>query len=168
MSEMRDKDFVRLYAEHAEALYAFLSYRTDRSLAEDLLAETFERALKARGGFDRRRGSERTWLYAIALNAVRDNGRRAVAEARALAQVAASPDASTVNGGWEHELDRKDALHRALDALGDREREAIALRFGSDLSLADVAAVIGEPRSTAESRIYAGLKKLRQTLGDDF
>ena len=43
---MRDDAFERLYAEHAQALFGFLSYRTgDRVLAEDLLADTFERAL---------------------------------------------------------------------------------------------------------------------------
>ena len=65
---MGPTDFTRLYAEHAQSLYAFLSYRTgDRVLAEDLLADTFERVLRSRRGYDPRRGSERTWLYTIAL-----------------------------------------------------------------------------------------------------
>ena len=58
---MRDADFERLYGQHAEPLFAFLAYRTgDRVLAEDLLADTFERALRARRRFDRRRGSEKS------------------------------------------------------------------------------------------------------------
>src|SRR4029077_7111716 len=58
-SDMGDKDFTRLYSEHAQPLYAFLSYRTgDRVLAEDLLADKFERVLHARNGFDRRKASE--------------------------------------------------------------------------------------------------------------
>ena len=66
---MRDDEFERLYAEHAQPLFGFLVYRTgDRALAEDLVADTFERALRARRRFDRRRGSQKTWLYAIALN----------------------------------------------------------------------------------------------------
>ena len=71
---MNDDEFERLYAAEAQGLFAFLAYRTgDRALAEDLLADAFERALRAR--YDRRRGSAKTWLYAIALNALRDHVR---------------------------------------------------------------------------------------------
>ena len=54
---MRDDEFERLYEAEAQGLFGFLAYRTgDRALAEDLLADTFERALRKRRGFDRRRG----------------------------------------------------------------------------------------------------------------
>src|SRR5918994_146158 len=120
---MRDDEFERLYAAEAGPLFAFLAYRTgDRALAEDLLADTFERALRARRGFDRRRGSEKTWLYAIALNLLRDHARRAAAEGRAVERVAhgapplAVPDLEAV----EH----RDAVQRALQGLSEEEREA--------------------------------------------
>src|ERR671916_1024637 len=86
---MESDEFERLYEQEAQGLFGFLAYRTgDRALAEDLLADTFERALRARRGFDRRRGSEKTWLYAIALNLLRDHARRAAAEGRAVERVA--------------------------------------------------------------------------------
>src|ERR687893_890352 len=86
---MRDDEFERLYAAEAAGLFSFLAYRVgDRSLAEDLTADAFERALRSRRRFDRRRGSEKTWLYAIALNLLRDHARRAAAEGRAVARVA--------------------------------------------------------------------------------
>ena len=89
---MRDDRFERLYAEHAQALFGFLSYRTgDRVLAEDLLADTFERALRARRRFDPRKASEKTWLYAIALNCLRDHARRRGTEGRALERIASLP-----------------------------------------------------------------------------
>jgi RNA polymerase sigma-70 factor (ECF subfamily) len=45
---MRQGDFERLYAEHAQRLFAFLVYRTgDRTLAEDVMADTFEAAYRA-------------------------------------------------------------------------------------------------------------------------
>ncbi len=81
-------DFERLYEEHAQSLYGFLAYRTgDTALAEDLLADTFERAIRARARFDRRKASEKTWLYAIALNLLRDSARRSKTEARALERI---------------------------------------------------------------------------------
>src|SRR5215204_5103238 len=96
---MRDADFERLYEREAAALFGFLAYRTgDRALAEDLLADTFERALRARRGFDRRRGTERNWLYAIALNILRDHARRAATEGRAVDRVATGAPVAADSG----------------------------------------------------------------------
>src|SRR5215213_3465154 len=91
---MRDDEFERLYEAEAQGLFGFLAYRTgDRALAEDLLADTFERALRSRTRFDRRRGSAKTWLYTIALNLLRDHARRAAAEGRALERAGPAPAA---------------------------------------------------------------------------
>jgi RNA polymerase sigma-70 factor (ECF subfamily) len=158
---MRDDEFERLYAAEAQGLFAFLAYRTgDRALAEDLLADAFERALRSRGRFDRRRGSEKTWLYAIALNLMRDHARRAAAEGRALDRVdpPAAPD--ELEG-----VERREALNRALGRLSPEEREAIALRFGADLSVPEMARILGEPLTTVEGRVYRALRKLRERLG---
>jgi RNA polymerase sigma-70 factor (ECF subfamily) len=161
---MRDKDFERLYHAEAAGLFSFLAYRTgDRALAEDLLADAFERALRSRGRYDRKRGSEKTWLYAIALNLLRDHARRAAAEARALERTGAPGDAADdpAFSGVEH----RDVVQRALATLAPEEREAIALRFGADLSVPEIAEVLGEPLTTAEGRVYRALRKLRDALG---
>jgi len=159
---MRDADFERLYEREAEGLYGFLAYRTgDRALAEDLLADTFERALRSRGKFDRRRGSERNWLYAIALNLLRDHARRAAAETRAVErQTHGAPETGTRG----LDLGDREALRLAMDTLADEEREAIALRFGADLTVPEIAAVLGEPLTTVEGRVYRALRKLRERL----
>jgi RNA polymerase sigma-70 factor (ECF subfamily) len=161
---MRDKDFERLYHAEAAGLFSFLAYRTgDRALAEDLLADAFERALRGRARFDRRRGSEKTWLYAIALNLLRDHARRAAAEARALERTGAPDDGADdpAYSGVEH----RDTVHRALATLAPEEREAIALRFGAELTVPEMAEVLGEPLTTVEGRVYRALRKLRGTLG---
>ena len=160
---MRDDEFERLYAAEAQGLFAFLAYRTgDRSLAEDLLADTFERALRSRRRFDRRRGSEKTWLYAIALNLLRDHLRRAAAEGRALGR--AVDPAEAVTDERLEGLERRDALAQALASLSAEEREAVALRFGADLSVPEMAKVLGEPLTTVEGRVYRALRKLRERL----
>jgi RNA polymerase sigma-70 factor (ECF subfamily) len=161
---MRDEDFERLYEAEAAGLFSFLAYRTgDRALAEDLLADTFERALRARGRFDRRRGSEKTWLYAIAVNLLRDHARRASAEWRALERTGAPGEGSEdpLLAGVEH----RDVVQRALAGLAPEEREAIALRFGAELTVPEIAAVLGQPLTTVEGRVYRALRKLRGALG---
>jgi RNA polymerase sigma factor (sigma-70 family) len=159
---MRPGDFDRLYAEHAQGLFAFLAYRTgDRALAEDLLADTFERVLKARRGFDRRRGSEKTWVYSIALNRLRDHVRRQDAERRALER--SGPDAAPAADALDAIGHRSDLI-AALARLSAEEREAVALRYGADLTVPEIARVTGEPLTTVEGRVYRSLRKLRDLL----
>ena len=160
---MDDKDFERLYAAEAQGLFAFLAYRTgDRALAEDLMADAFERALRSRSRFDRRRGSSRTWLYAIALNALRDHARRRAAEERALGRAGepADPGRDRLEA-----IGDRDELQRALAALSAEEREALALRFGAEMTVPEMAEVLGERLTTVEGRVYRGLRKLRDELG---
>ena len=163
---MREADFERLYADHAQRLFGFLVYRTgDRSLAEDLVADTFEAAYRARSRFDRRRASERTWLYTIALNLLRDQGRRRSAQSRAYERTAG--DESLGEPQSERALERvleRDRIMRSLAGLSEPERECVALRFGADLSLKEIAAALEEPVTTVEGRLYRALRKLRDAL----
>jgi RNA polymerase sigma factor (sigma-70 family) len=159
---MRRDDFERLYEEHARPLFSFLAYRTgDRALAEDLLADTFERALRARKGFDRRKASEKTWLYAIALNLLRDRARRSKTEARALERI---PPAGTSSPDDLTAVEHRDEIQRALRVLSDEEREAIALRFGGDLTVPEIAKLLKQPLPRIEGRVYRSLRKLRDEL----
>ena len=160
---MRDEDFERLYTAEAKGLFAFLAYRTgDRALAEDLLADAFERALRARRRFDPRRGSQKAWLYGIALNLLRDQARRAAAEGRALERTGA-PVAAAADARLE-DCRAGEAQHRALATLAPEEREAIALRFGAELTVPEIAKLLGEPLTTVEGRVYRALRKLRERL----
>jgi RNA polymerase sigma-70 factor (ECF subfamily) len=158
---MRHDEFERLYAAEAQGLFAFLAYRTgDRTLAEDLLADAFERALRARRRFNPARGSQKTWLYAIALNVLRDHARRAAAESRAYARAtepAGPPDRLAA-------VEQRDELSRALATLSGEEREAIALRFGAELTMPELAELLGERLTTVEGRVYRALRKLRDEL----
>jgi RNA polymerase sigma-70 factor (ECF subfamily) len=161
---VRGDEFERLYSAHAEPLLAFLAYRTgDRALAEDAVADTFERLMRTRVRFDPRKSSEKTWIYTIALNIVRDQARRAAAETRALERASAPVPAS------QHPLEDvegRDELRSALAALSPEEREAVALRFGGELTIPEVARVLGTSRATAHGRVYRALQKMRVKLAE--
>jgi RNA polymerase sigma factor (sigma-70 family) len=65
----------------------------------------------------------------------------------------------------EHgEGSERDLLSRSLALLQGPEREAIALRFGADLSIAEIAKLTGERFTTIEARVYRALRKLRDEL----
>lgn len=161
---MRRADFDRLWAEHAQQLFAFLAYRTgDRAVAEDLLADTFEAAYRARRRFDPRRGSERTWLTAIALNRLRDHARRRAAETRAYER-AGGAAATAAEDSALNAIGDRDLVMRAVGALSDEERECIALRYGAGLTVKEIAAALGERETTIDGRVYRALRKLRDQL----
>lgn len=159
---MKKDGFEQLYEEHAEALLGFLVYRTgDRALAEEILADTFERVLSSRKRFDPRKASAKTWIYSIALNRLRDVMRKRDAEERALRRHdAGAPEAALDTD----RVEERGTVAAALARLDEDEREAVALRYGSDLSVAEVAKTLGVKVSTAEGRIYRGLRNLKDLL----
>ena|SRR5947209_328479 len=161
---MRDRDVERLYRAHVHKLFSFLVAQTgDRQLAEDLVAETFVKVLRGKGRFDRRKGGEKTWLYAIAVNLARDERRRAGAEARALEAVIATPRPPGVSA--VELVERRDTMERAIAVLSPEERETIDLRYRADLTVPEIAHVTGEPLTTVDGRLYRALRKLRDELG---
>jgi RNA polymerase sigma-70 factor (ECF subfamily) len=160
-----------MYRSQLAGLFGFLVYRTgDRELAEDLTAETFARALKCRSSFDRRKASERTWLYTIALNLLRDHARHVDAELRAidrfetLAAVSSNGNGNGNGTAVVELVERRDLLQRALSVLSPEERDAIALRFGAELTIREIAGVTGQEPTTADGRVYRALRKLRAEL----
>jgi RNA polymerase sigma-70 factor, ECF subfamily len=164
---MREKDFDRLFDEHAEPLLKFLIYRTgDRGLAEDLVADTFERALRKRSLFDRRRGTEKAWLYTIATNLLRDGARRREVEERAYAANAVQEPVLVGGDGGLRRFEARATVMEALETLSGEEREAVALRFGADLTVPEIAKVLDQPLTTVEGRVYRALRKLRNELSD--
>jgi RNA polymerase sigma-70 factor, ECF subfamily len=149
--------FDRLYTEHAAALLGFLTYQTgDATLAEDIVADTFERVLTTRSNW-RGQSGEKTWIYAIALNRLRDLARRRSAETRALQRVSVNPGAADEAAA----ADDRDMLRRALQTLVEEERVVVSLRFGAQLTLHEIAELLGERQSTVEGRLYRGLRRLR-------
>src|SRR5205085_12432917 len=121
--------FAQAAERHLDDVYGYLAWFTgDRAVAEDLAAETFERALRLWPRFDERRGSARTWLCqlarTVALDHFRSERRRLRREERA-----ATPER------YEDPLAEgiSPELEAALGVLTPGEREVIALRIVLEL-----------------------------------
>jgi RNA polymerase sigma-70 factor (ECF subfamily) len=163
----RDDAFVRAYDDHAGQVYGFFGYRLgSRAEAEDLTQATFERALRAWGRFDPRRGSVKTWLFSIANNLLVDHHRRGRSTRER--PVGLGPEVADARSGG-YELDERvlgpsPEVEAALAELGDRERELVALRFGGELSGAEISRVTGLSRSNVDQIMSRTLRLLRSRL----
>jgi RNA polymerase sigma-70 factor (ECF subfamily) len=147
---------------HLDDVYGYLAYLTgDRSLAEDLAAETFERATRLWHRFDESRGSARTWLCqlarTVALDHFRSERRRTRRE-----QVYARGLAAAEEGRFAEGL--SPALEAALGRLSAGEREAIALRVVLDLDGETAARVLGISVTACSTRLSRALAKLEKEL----
>ena len=152
--------FATLAEAHLDDVYAYLVYLTrDRSLAEDLAADTFEKALRSWRRFDARRGSARTWLCQIARTTALD-WFRAEERRRRREERAAAPehvDASFAEG-------LSPDLEVALAALSAGEREVIALRILLELDGDEAARVLGISPTAVSTRLSRALKKLEEKV----
>lgn len=154
-------DFAQAYDTHVWDVYGFLAYRTgDRADAEDLTQATFERALRSWDRFDERKASMRTWLITIAHNALVDHYRKAGrARQEPLDQV---PEDAL--GESEPEIGIGPELAAALDRLGDREREVLALRYGGDLPGPEIAKLLDLSVANVQQILSRTLRRLRAEL----
>lgn len=156
--------FGRVYDEHVWRVYGFLAYRVDHpELAEDLTQATFERALRSWAKFDPRRASERTWLLAIANNLLIDHYRRQRVRSSEPMDEQLLPSVS----GPEERFDRSPELLDALAQLSQRDREVLALRFGGDLTGAEIGSLLGLSLANVQQIQSRSLRKLRELLERD-
>ena len=84
---------------------------------------------------------------------------------RALERVAAGNVDAPPPTGFDA-IEQRDALQRALASLSIEEREAIAWRYGADLTVPEIAKLTREKLTTVEGRVYRALRKLKEELGD--
>ena len=161
-------DFGRVYQQHVDRLYAFLVYRVaDRATAEDLTQLTFERALRAWAQFDPQRGSEITWLMAVARSVLADHFRRAVNRVRTRDPESIAESELPVLPGPEVQHSGSPELAAAVARLSEREREVIALRFGGDLDAAGIAHLLGLTPANVHQILSRSLRRLRAILEQD-
>jgi RNA polymerase sigma-70 factor (ECF subfamily) len=161
-------DVDRLFREYHQPLVRYLTRRLgDRDWAEEVAQETFLRAVKQESIV-----SERSWLFAVATNLVRDEARKDIRRRRRLellreqarADEVVEPEPLDIERAQEAALARK-----ALDQLTERDREALLMReegldyteiaSALDLSIASV----GTTLSRARRRLIEAYESLQNT-----
>lgn len=160
----RRDEFAAVYEEHVWTVFGFIGYRVaSREEAEDLTQQTFERALKAWKRFDPERADVRAWLLSIARNGVIDTHRKRRIPAESLddeARGEADPQPFGASLGPSPEL------QSALAVLSQRDREIVALRFGGDLTGAEIAAETGLSLPNVQQILSRSLRRLAEEMED--
>jgi RNA polymerase sigma-70 factor, ECF subfamily len=156
----RELTFAQAAEDHLDDVYGYLAWFTsDRSAAEELTAETFERALRLWHRFDPQRGSARTWLCQVARTAALDHFRSERRRTRR-EQLAAVPE--RVDAPFAAGLSPD--LEAALQELSAGEREVVALRIVLELDAGTAARVLGISPTNCTTRLNRALKKLEEAL----
>jgi RNA polymerase sigma-70 factor (ECF subfamily) len=135
----------------------------NQELVADALSETFLRVWRSRRRFSPEKGSFRTWLFTIASNVLKSLWKKDHIDLSdqcpsELADPGAKHSdqnlASMILEGIWHELD-------------ETQRQALSLRYFADLGYEEIAEIMQIPISTARTRVFYGLRKLKRLLEED-
>lgn len=147
-----------MYRKYASVVYRYLlSLCHDESLAQDLVQDTFLKAVRKADSWKGQSGFS-TWLCSIARNEFRQYLRRHPREAE-LAENAHREDPM-------HALSDEQML-KHLHAMEDPFREVLYLRFFGNLSYAKIAGIFGQSENWARVTCYRARQKLREEMEKD-
>lgn len=172
-----EEGFEQLLLAYQDRIYAFVLRMTaSRQDAEEAAQDTFVRAYRALRGYDpdRIRGmAPRAWLYTIALNVCRNRARRthpaetsleATMEEGRGAPLDPPADARDRPESVLERSEESAALAALVAGLPGRYRNPLLLRYMSELSYAEIGAVLSQPVGTAKANVHRGIRLLRERL----
>jgi RNA polymerase sigma-70 factor, ECF subfamily len=154
-------DVGRLFEQYHESLVRMLYRRTgDRDQAEDLAQETFARAVAAPPR------NPRPWLFAVALNLVREDGRRSVRQGRRLQLLRSEVEASAPQPDEVVERSEQAARVRAaLSLISERDREALLLK-AEGFNYDEIAETLGLARGAVGTTLARARRRLVEAYHD--
>jgi RNA polymerase sigma-70 factor (ECF subfamily) len=161
--EMDEDAFRGFYDRTARTLRAYLARVTgDRTLADDLLQESYFRFLRARGGYESE-AHRRNALFRIATNLMHDTRRRARLE-----PLLTDVDGQQVAGrhGSADATERATDLRRAMARLKPRERELLWLAYAQGSSHREIAECLGLQTGSIKLLLFRARRRLAGLLRD--
>ena len=155
-----------LYDRSARTAYGLaLRVIGDSALAEDAVQETFLTAWRSASTFVPERGKASTWILTLAHRRAVDVVRREQRRRTDSLERASEP---ATEGAAEDAWLRlqRERVQSALRQLPDAQREALELAYYGGFSQSELAERLGQPLGTIKSRMFAGLSRMRELLGD--
>jgi RNA polymerase sigma-70 factor (ECF subfamily) len=158
-----------LYDRYGRVAYGLaLRIVRDQALAEDAVQEAFLAVWRTAGSFRADRARPSTWILTLvhrrAVDVVRREERRRAAP---LAEGVEEPHEQARAADEEIELtDRRRIVQEALRRLPDEQREALELAYYGGLTQSELAERLSVPLGTIKSRMFTGLRRLRDLLAE--
>ena len=156
--------FQILYERYRDPIFRF-AYRLLGSVeaAEDVTHDCFLSLIKDPGRFDSSRASLRTYIYAAARNLA---AKRYNSFARETGIERLEEEPADRHEPMAQVLDNElaEVVQRAIASLPPLQREALVLFEYEELSLAEIAAIVGADANTVKARLFRAREKLRAGL----
>ena len=153
-------DFEAVYQKELPRVYNFFRYRVwDDQVAEDLTAETFEKAWRNRDKYRHDLASFSTWLFALARRIGTDYFRRHRPTVP-LDVAALMPDPQILEDVAQQLADFR-RLSLLLSRLAERERELVALKYGAGLTNRAITRITGLSESNVSTILHRVTQQLR-------
>src|SRR3954449_4033626 len=162
-----EQALAELYRRFGRLAYG-LAFRIlrDDALAQDAVQEAFLGAWRAAGRFTAERAKPSTWLLTLVHRRAVDLVRRE--ERRRTEPLPEEAEPASVEAADEAELAaRRQTIRKALRQLPPEQREAIELAYYGGYTQSELAERLGQPLGTIKSRMFAGLSRLRDDLGEE-
>ena len=160
-----DFDVAAAYDEHASAMLGFaVNALRDRTLAEDCVQETFLRAWRARSRFEPRRGSLRTWLFAIERNVIVDVQRSLTRMPVPASDRIEDIDRGSVTRDTSPDVDERLRIIAALALLSPEHRQVVVAVHLAGSTYAELSESTGVAVRTLRTRAFYALRALRDHL----
>ena len=163
-----DKEAFRVLVEqYSRVLFgaAYLMTR-DRGLAEDAVQGALIQMWKHLPSM-RQHGSLKAWLVRIVVNEVKQQYRKKRVTTVSLEQASEVADDPEETETAMIRDEERQHLRQALEMLPSDQREAVILRYFSDLTVPEVAAVMGQREGTIKSRLSRAVDRLGEILRSD-
>jgi RNA polymerase sigma-70 factor, ECF subfamily len=165
-SRADDSALGELYDRYGRVAYGLaLRIVRDRSLAEDAVQEAFLAVWRSAGAFLAEQGKPSTWILTLVHRRAVDIVRR---EERRRADPLEEFEPPTVEATDEEAWLRaqRQVVQEALRKLPPDQREAIELAYYGGFTQSELAERLGQPLGTIKSRMFTGLKRLRELLAE--
>jgi RNA polymerase sigma-70 factor (ECF subfamily) len=157
--------FENIFEAYYKRVYNFCAYRIDNHHdTEDLVSTVFEKVITKYGSYRPSGVPLEAWIITIARNVVNDYFRQN--KKKACIPLEIVNDAAAGDRPEEMLMTAEDnaALMRALNALTEKERTIVAMKFAASLKNTDIASIMSLSESNVGAIIHRSLKKMRRVL----
>ena len=156
--------FAQLYEEHFDKIYRYLALRIGNEMeAEDMTQQVFLNALQSISSFRWKGVPFSAWLYRIAHNQAVDHLRKNKKRSTVPLDESLASSGDSPHSAAERKMDIEQLL-AATRRLTGAQREVISLRFTSELSIAQVAGIMGKSEGAVKALQHSAIVALRRTM----